>query len=107
MPLGPHILWPENAKKSTPSACTSTFLCGTACAPSQTMIAPSSCARAASFSTPVTVPSEFETRFVATTLTRPSRQTSSSMSSRSSPPSSSGIIRKPAPVRPAMYCQGT
>ncbi len=44
MPLGPHILWPETATKSTPSACTSSFMCGAACAASQTKIAPCSCA---------------------------------------------------------------
>ena len=34
MPVGPNILWPENAKKSQSSARTSTRMCGTACAPS-------------------------------------------------------------------------
>ena len=47
-PLGPHILWPEIARKSTPSACTSSFMCGAACAASQTKIAPCSCAHGAS-----------------------------------------------------------
>ena len=44
------------------------------------MIAPCSCAQAASFSTGLIVPSEFETRFVATTFTFPSRAIASSSS---------------------------
>ena len=68
MPLGPHILWPETARKSTPSACTSSFMCGAACAASQTKIAPCSCAHGTSLSSELIVPSEFETRPVATTL---------------------------------------
>jgi len=76
-------------------------------AASATMIAPCSCAQTESRSTSLMVPSEFETTPVATTLTAPSLAIASSASSRSSPASSSGIIRKPAPVRFAMYCQGT
>ena len=68
MPLGPHILCPEIATKSAPSACTSTVMCGADCAASQTKIAPWSCAHEASFSTGLIVPSEFDTWFVATTL---------------------------------------
>ena len=45
IPLGAHILWPEIARKSTSSACTSTRRCGAACAASQTKIAPCSCAQ--------------------------------------------------------------
>ena len=71
------------------------------------MIAPCSCAQAASRSTGFTVPSEFETTPVATTLTVPSLAIASSSSSLSSPWSSSEIILNPAPVRLATYCHGT
>ena len=107
IPLGPHILCPEIARKSTPSAWTSSGTCGADCAASQTKIAPCSCAHATSFSTGLIVPSEFETWFVATTLIDP-REASPSRAERSSSPSSvSGIITIVAPVRPAMYCHGT
>ena len=32
MPVGPSILWPEKARKSMSSSCTSTGMCGTALA---------------------------------------------------------------------------
>ena len=107
MPLGPHILWPEIARKSTPSACTSSGTCGADCAASHTKIAPCACAQAASFSTGLIVPIEFETWFVATTLISPSAAIESSVERSSSPSSVSGIISSFAPVRPAMNCQGT
>ena len=53
------------------------------------------------------VPSEFETSPVATTLIEPSRASSSSASSWSSPASSIGMCRKLAPVLLAMNCHGT
>ena len=71
------------------------------------MIAPCSCAQAASFSTGLIVPSEFETRLFATTFTFPEAAISSSASSCSSPASSIGMWRKLAPVRLAMNCHGT
>ena len=107
MPLGPHSLWDEMATKSAPSAWTSTRRWGAAWAASTTMIAPCSCAHAASVSTGLMVPSVFETRLFATTFTFPSRASPSSASSWSSPRSSIGMLRKLAPVRCAMYCQGT
>ena len=106
-PLGPHILCAEIATKSAPSACTSTGTCGADWAASQTKIAPCSCAQAASFSTGLIVPSEFETWFVATTLTFPRAASPASAERSSSPSSVSGIIASVAPVRPPMYCQGT
>ena len=105
--VGPHILCAENAKKSQPSACTSIALCGAAWAPSTTMIAPCSCAHAESFSIGLIVPSAFETRLFATTFTLPSAAIASSTDRSSSPFSSSSIMRSVAPVRFAMYCQGT
>ena len=68
-PLGPQSLCDEKARKSQSSAWTSTRWCGAPCAASTTMIAPWPCAQAASRSTGLTVPSEFETRFAATTFT--------------------------------------
>ena len=107
-PLGPHILCPEKARKSQPSACTSIARCGAACAASTTMIAPCSCAHAASCSTGLIVPSEFETRFVGDDLhvAAPTRSRRARRA-RARRASSSGIMRKSAPVRLAMYCQGT
>ncbi len=107
MPLGPQSLCDEMATKSAPSACTSTRRWGAAWAASTTMIAPCSCAHAASVSTGLIVPSVFETRLFATTLTLPSRASPSSASSWSSPRSSIGMWRKLAPVRCAMNCHGT
>ena len=91
MPLGPQSLCDETARKSQPSACTSIARCGAACAASTTMIAPCSCAHAASFSTGLIVPSELETRLFATTFTFPEAAISSSASSCSSPASSIGM----------------
>ncbi len=45
MPVGPHILCAEKARKSTPARCTSTGKCGTDCAPSTRVTAPAWCAR--------------------------------------------------------------
>src|SRR2546427_600429 len=70
-PLGSLILCSEIAAKSPPSACPSTVRCGADCAASSTKMPPCSCAQAASFSTGLIVPSEFDTWFVATTLTLP------------------------------------
>jgi hypothetical protein len=71
------------------------------------MIAPCSCAQAASSSTGLIVPSAFETRLAATTLTPPCFAIATSASSRSSPLPSTGIGRNVAPVRFAICCQGT
>src|SRR5262249_38050613 len=70
-PSGPHSWWDETGPKQAPSAGPSTLRCGAACAASTTMIAPSSWAHAATFSTGLIVPIELETRPVATTLTAP------------------------------------
>jgi len=40
IPIGPISLWPEKARKSASSACTSTGICGTLWAPSTTTTAP-------------------------------------------------------------------
>ena len=48
MPLGPSILWPENAAKSTSRAWKSTGWCGTDWQASSTVSAPTACARATS-----------------------------------------------------------
>ena len=50
MPVGPHILWPVNATKSAPRACTSSGMCGAACEASTTTRAPTSWARRTSSS---------------------------------------------------------
>ncbi len=48
IPVGPSILWPENAAKSTPRAWKSTGWCGTDWHASRTVSAPTACARATS-----------------------------------------------------------
>jgi hypothetical protein len=53
------------------------------------------------------VPSVFETRFAATTFTRPALAIASRPSKRSSPESSIPIARNSAPVRFAICCHGT
>ena len=58
MPVGPHILCPLAARKSTSSACTSTGICGTDCAASTSTIAPAACARGTIVSSGAIVPIE-------------------------------------------------
>ena len=70
-------------------------------------MAPLAWAHAAIRGTSLIVPSEFETKFVATILGCESRAISSSASYCSSPESVSGSVRKLAPVRFATYCHGT
>ena len=68
---------------------------------STTMIAPCSCAQVESHSIGLIVPSELETRPVATTFTLPAEVNSSRLSSRSSPPSSRGTVKRcgwPPPI---------
>ena len=68
--MGPYILWPEKARKSQSSACTSTFMWGTDCAPSTSTRASWAWAiRAISF-TSFTVPRTLETCVTATILVR-------------------------------------
>ena len=66
MPDGPSILWPERAAKSTPSAATSTGMCGTLCAASRTTSAPACVGRAAISATGLIVPSALLTWLMAT-----------------------------------------
>ncbi len=106
IPVGPHILCPVNAKKSAPSAATSTGICGTAWEPSTTTSAPTSCARAATAATGLSVPSVFDTCTSDTTLVRCVIR--SSTVDRSSRPSSvMPNQRRVAPVRSASSCHGT
>ena len=86
-PLGPGSLWPENAKKSQPSSCTSTARCGADWAPSTTTTASRSCAQSQISRTGLSVPSEFDWCTTATSLTRPACSIAASWS-RSRRPSS-------------------
>ena len=70
MPVGPHILWPVNATKSAPRACTSSGMCGAACEASTTTSAPTSWARRTSSSGGLTVPRMLDTSTNDTTLVR-------------------------------------
>jgi hypothetical protein len=60
MPIGPSILCPEKAAKSTPRAWTSTPMCGTDWQASRTVSAPTSLARLTSWSTGLIVPSTLD-----------------------------------------------
>ena len=72
-----------------------------------TKIAPWSCAQRANGARSAIVPSELETRFVATIFTVHSRAIASRPERSASPLSSIGSIRNSAPLRFAMYCHGT
>ena len=60
IPVGPSILWAENARKSMSRARTSTVTCGTDWAPSTRMSAPAAWARSASRPTGLMVPSTLD-----------------------------------------------
>ena len=60
IPLGPSILCPENAAKSTSSAWKSTGWCGTDWQASSTVSAPTALARATSSATGATAPVTLE-----------------------------------------------
>mmetsp|Transcript_22187 Transcript_22187/g.88032 ORF Transcript_22187/g.88032 Transcript_22187/m.88032 type:complete len:238 (+) Transcript_22187:531-1244(+) len=73
IPVGPHILWPEATRKSTPRAWTSTGRCGTAWQASTRTAqsgAPRSRAARTMSSSGVSQPRTFETYAVATILVR-------------------------------------
>ena len=61
IPMGPMSLWPENARKSAPSACTSTGIWGALWAASTTRTAPRSFAMAAIRAMGFSHPSTFDT----------------------------------------------
>ena len=106
IPLGPSILCPEKARKSTSRSATSTGMCGTDWQASSTTRAPTSRARATMGATGLTVPSTFDWWAKATTRVR--SLTSSPRSDRSRRPSSvTGNHRSVAPVRWHSCCQGT
>ena len=103
-PLGPHILWPENAAKSTSKAWKSTGMCGTDWHASSTVTAPTAFARRTISSTSACAPVTFDWWVKATTLT----DSSNSSESRSIRPSSVILYHfSVAPVRRASSCHGT
>ena len=69
MPVGPHILCPENARKSQPISCTSIGRCPALCAASTSVVTPSWRARAHNSPTGLIVPSEFEMWVIANSFT--------------------------------------
>ena len=106
MPDGPSILWPDSARKSTPSATTSTGMCGTLCAASSTTSAPASCAMRLISATGLIVPSALLTWLMATSFgPRARRERRSSRSSR--PSSVMATNSSVAPVSAASCCHGT
>ena len=95
MPVGPHILWPVNATKSAPQACTSVSRWGTYWLASTTAIAPASWAAVTSRSMGLMVPSTFD--MAANDTTRaPSTRRSRSVRSRW-PSAPRGIQRSSIP----------
>ena len=106
MPVGPNILWPLKAMKSTPSSCTLTGACGTAWAPSTRTSAPALWARAASSFTGLTVPRTLEAAVKAKSRVRgvSSRGTSSITSV---PSSATRTKSSSTPFSAARICQGT
>ena len=106
MPVGAKILCPEKTKKSQSYCCTSTRVCATDCAPSNTTLAPYRCAIAIISCAGVIVPSAFDTWENETSFVRgPSRR---SYSSRSTwPGSSTGATRSFAPFSAQSICHGT
>ena len=107
MPVGPSILWAENAKKSQPSEGRSTFMCGTACAPSIITRAPAFLAREATARASVMVPSTLDMRLNVTSLARPDSRCASSWSMSRFPSSSTPTYSSLAPFSFASSCQGT
>ena len=89
MPVGPIILWPEKAMKSTPRSRTSTGEWGTSWAPSATTTAPAAWATEAIWRTGLMVPSTLDMHETPTTLTPSTRRSRSSSTSR--PSSSIGM----------------
>src|SRR5436305_5000447 len=84
MPVGPHILCPEKARKSHPNSWTSIGRCPALCAASTKVSAPTACAFSQSPATGLMVPSEFEICVKANSFTSGvSSEGSCSRSSRS------------------------
>ena len=106
IPLGPSILCPEKARKSTSNAATSTGMCGTDWQASSNTRAPTSRARAVMVATGLIVPTTLDWCANATSFVR--SLTSSFRSDRSRRPSSvTENQRSVAPVRRHNCCQGT
>ena len=104
--MGPKTLWPEKAKKSAPSSCTFTGMCGVLCAPSTTMTAPFLCAMAATSCTGYFRPRTFDTCVIATIFVR--SVMSDSICLRSTLPSGAHSINfSSAPVWRQTICHGS
>mmetsp|Transcript_44379 Transcript_44379/g.106626 ORF Transcript_44379/g.106626 Transcript_44379/m.106626 type:complete len:201 (+) Transcript_44379:548-1150(+) len=106
MPVGPHILCPDAATKSTPSSCTSTGMCGRLWQASSSTSASTACAAATISRTGATQPSVFETCASATSFVRGVISAFSASRSRLSLASSgANLILKPRSL--ASICHGT
>lgn len=105
MPVGPSILWPENTRKSTSRALTSTGRCGTDWQASRSVRAPTSRASPTISATGLMVPRTFEACEKATILVE-EVMTCRASSRRAAPSSSTGMKRSSAPVRAASSCHG-
>ena len=106
MPVGPHILCPENARKSQPNSRTSSAKCPMLCAASTSVSAPTARACSQSSATGLIVPSEFEICVKANNFTSGVSSAGNCSSSRV-PSSRTGTKRSRAPVRSANNCHGT
>src|SRR5690606_11740134 len=105
-PVGPYILCPENAKKSTSSACTSTATCCTACAPSTSTGTSWLCAISIISFTGLTVPSALET-YVKETSFVCSENNALYATISNSPLSFIGMTRSLHPFSSHSICHGT
>mmetsp|Transcript_975 Transcript_975/g.2694 ORF Transcript_975/g.2694 Transcript_975/m.2694 type:complete len:201 (+) Transcript_975:571-1173(+) len=107
MPVGPHILWPDATIQSTPSAWTSTGMCGTDWHASKSTLAPTARAAATTAGTGSSQPSTLDTCGRATSLVLSPRR--ERRCARSMHPASVSIraYLTTAPVRCARSCQGT
>ena len=106
IPVGPHILWLENAIKSQFQSCTSTAACGTACAASTAANAPTVWALATSSLVGLIVPNTFDAA-VNENIFVFSVSNSSNASMSSNPSAVNGTYFNVAPVCSQTICQGT
>ena len=107
MPVGPHILWPEKARKSQPISWTSTGRCPALCAASTSVVTPSLRARAHRSATGLIVPSELEMWVIASNFTWGVRNWSRREASSRPMSPVTGRQTSRAPVCSVSSCQGT
>ena len=105
IPVGPTVLWPENARKSISRAFTSTGICGTDWQASKTTTAPTSCARFTISCNGIIVPRTFDWCVSATTFVL-SVITCAIFDKSNRPSGVTSNHESVAPVRAASCCHG-